>query len=76
MTLTKLRPVPAGFQASWDCKLWNVGFCFEWIELYGKFLERGTLTVKPNQTLSDAWEKQFNEKIPAGCEIFFVEERI
>jgi hypothetical protein len=68
--------VPAGFQPSWNAKQWNVGFCFEWIELYGKFLERGTLTVKPGQTLPDAWKKQFNEKMSAECEIFFVEERV
>lgn len=75
MTPLTKREVPDGFTTEWDNTTWNVGFTFQWSEVYQGYLRCGQITVKPGDTLSEAFERVIGEPMWPEYEIFFVEGR-
>jgi hypothetical protein len=75
MTPLTKREVPDGFTTEWDNTTWNVGFTFMWSDVYQGYLRCGQITVKPGDTLPEAWERVMNEPMWPEYEIFFVEGR-
>lgn len=71
MTPLSQRPVPEGFTLEWDKSAWNVGFVFMWSEVYQCYMKKGMLTVKPEQTLAEAYEVWADEPMFSENEIFF-----
>jgi len=50
-----MREMPEGFRLDWDNTTWNIGFVFEWSEPFKKYILRGTITIRPNQSLAEAF---------------------
>ena len=72
--LHKMDP-PDGFTEDWNTTIWNVGFVFRWSEVFECWLDcQIVLTVRPNQTLSEAYELRMGEPLVVGYDIFFVNE--
>lgn len=70
-----LRDPPEGFTEDWNPELWNVGFVFRWSDVFESWLDcRILLTVKPHQTLADAFEKRVREPMFPEYNVFFVKE--
>ena len=75
MTPITSRPIPDGFQLDWDKETWNVGHAFMWSELYQQYIRtEKTITVKPGQTLPEAFEAAYGFSPGTDYEVFFVEE--
>jgi hypothetical protein len=61
-----------GYQEEWDSTTWNMGFVFRWSEFYEAWLDCGiVLTVKPGQTLAEAFEVRMDEPMWKQYSIFF-----
>ena len=74
MTPITKREVPEGFTIEWDDTIWNVGHPFMWSDVYSGYLKMtGVLTVKPGQTLPEAWDAFYDQPMFSEYEIFFVE---
>lgn len=71
MTSITEREIPDGMQLEWDSKTWNIGFAYRWSDVYECYLELGTLTVKPGQSLPEAWDARYDEPMWPDYEIFF-----
>ena len=72
MTPIHKRELPDGFQLEWDDTTWNVGHLFRWSEFYESFLcESCPITVRPGDTLPEAYERVFGCKYLPEWEIFF-----
>ncbi len=72
MTTVSNRPAPDGYTEEWDSEGWNVGFIFRWSDVYDDWLDCGVVvTVKPGQTLSEAFEDRINHPMWEMCTIFF-----
>ena len=72
MTSVSNRPVPDGYTEKWDSAIWNVGFVFRWSEVYEAWLGySGMVTVKPGQTLCEAFEESVGEPMWNDFTIFF-----
>ena len=70
---TRSEP-PDGFTEKWDSNTWNVGFVFRWSDVFETWLDCCViLTIKPNQTLPDAFETRMNEPMWDDYDIFFAE---
>ncbi len=74
MTPITKRDIPDGFTTEWDNTLWNVGHTFQWSEFYQQYMKAGSITVKPGQTLAEAFESVIGEPMWPDYEIFFVKE--
>ena len=74
MTPITKRPIPNGMQLDWDKEVWNAGHAYKWSRFYEQYMECGIITVKPKQSLADAWYARFNEPMFADGEIFFVKD--
>jgi len=74
MTPITKRPIPDGMQLDWDQEVWNAGHAYKWSEFYEEYMECGMLTVKPKQSLADAWYARFDEPMFGDGEIFFVKD--
>ena len=74
MTPVSNRPVPDGYTEDWNSEHWNVGIVFRWSRVYDAWLECGRCTVKPGQTLSEAYEAWADEPMWTDYTIFFAEE--
>lgn len=74
MTPLSNRPIPDGFTEEWDSTLWNVGIVFFWSEVFETWLEHGRCTVKPGQSLCEAYEVWADEPMGSEYSIFFVRE--
>ena len=58
MKLTALTAdPPEGFIEEWDNSIWNVGFVFRWSSVYEAWLADGMISVRPNDTLAQAWDR-------------------
>jgi hypothetical protein len=68
------REIPDGFQLEWDNTTWNVGFVFIWSDVYECYLQQGQITVKPGDTLTEAFERVVGEPLFSDREVFFVKE--
>ena len=68
------RPIPEGYTLYWDNTTWNVGHIFRWSDVYDQYMKECTITIKPGQTLPEAFEAVINEPMFPGYEVFFVEE--
>lgn len=70
------RPVPTGYTLSYNPDIWNVGHVFRWSNVYCAYLKDTglLLTVKPNESLDEAYERVHGYSIPYNTEIFFVNE--
>ena len=75
MTPLTKREVPDGFTTEWDNTTWNVGFTLMWSDVYKGYLRCGQITVKPGDTLPEAWERVMDKPMWPEYEIFFVEGR-
>ena len=67
------RPVPDGYTEKWDSTVWNVGWAFRWSEVYNDWLLVGRLTVKPGQSLSEAFEAWCGGPMWNDYTVLFVE---
>ena len=73
MTSVSNRPVPDGYTEEWDDTVWNVGYVFQWSAVYEAWLDhRIRLTVKPGQSLCEAFEAHMDEPMWNEYTIFFV----
>lgn len=68
------REIPDGFQLDWNSEIWNVGFVFIWSDVFDGYLRQGQITVKPGDTLSEAFERVVGEPLFSNREVFFVKE--
>jgi len=75
MTPITSREIPEGFQLDWNSETWNVGFVFVWSEVFEGYLQQGQITVKPGDTLSEAFERAVGEPLFSDREVFFVKEQ-
>jgi len=67
------RELPEGFQLDWDKAIWNVGHVYIWSPVFEGWLRSGIITVRPNDTLAEAYERVYDAPLPKHTEIFFVE---
>lgn len=74
MEISKLRPIPDGYCLEWDDTIWNVGHVFRWSPVYEMFLQCRNITVKPKQTLAEAFEAAYNHPMWNDYEVFFVKD--
>jgi len=73
MTSVSNRPVPDGYTEEWDSTTWNVGFIFRWSEVYEAWLDCTAMaTVKPGQSLCEAFEARMDGPMWNDYTIFFV----
>ena len=69
------HPVPAGWTDEWDTTIWNVGWVFRWSPVFNGWVDqRITLTVKPFETLGDAFERRMDHAMWLDYAIFFTDE--
>lgn len=68
------REIPEGFQLDWDDQIWNVGHVFRWSEVYDCYLQEGLISVRPGDSLSEAFESVFDTPYTLEFEVFFVKE--
>ena len=68
------RPIPEGYTTEWDNTIWNVGIVFLWSDIFDDYLQSGRITVKPGDTLAEAFEREMNEPMWKEFEVFFVNE--
>jgi len=69
------RPIPEGYQLEWDNTIWNVGHVFRWSEFYRQYMvERFRITVRPGETLPEAWQREYDSPMGLDYEIFFRKE--
>lgn len=75
-TPVSMREPPDGFQEEWDRGLWNVGHVFRWSEVYSAWCDcQHRITVKPGQTLAEAYETAVDEPLwPGDMSVFFTAE--
>lgn len=72
MTPVSNRPVPDGYTEEWDDSIWNAGHIFKWSNVCGLWLDCERLvTVRPGQTLSEAYEARMDEPMWNSSTIFF-----
>ena len=72
--MSEVREVPEGFQLDWDKESWNVGHVFTWSEFYECYLKDGIITVRPNETLPEAYEREYDMPLmDKNVDIFFAE---
>ena len=62
---------PDGYTERWDSETWNVGFVFRWSKAYAAWLECGRCTVKPGQSLCEAYAAWAGESMGSDYSIFF-----
>lgn len=75
MTTVANRPVPDGYTEEWDSTIWNVGHVFMWSDVYECWLDHDLMiTVKPGQTLSEAYTAVTDEPLWKQYNVFFVDE--
>ena len=67
------HPTPDGYTKEWDFTLWNVGHVFRWSDVYEAWLECGRCTVKPGQTLGEAFEAWADHPMWLDYAVFFAE---
>ena len=74
MTHTPLhkRELPSGYTLDYDASIWNVGQVFTWSEVFKNWLIGPIITVKPNDTLPEAYKRSQKKDLPRDTEIFFV----
>jgi hypothetical protein len=73
-TATTAEP-PEGFIEDWNDSIWNVGFVFMWSPVYDDWLSDGRITVKPGDTLPEAWDRARPDQLftPKDFNIFFTD---
>lgn len=70
------REPPVGYKEEWDNTTWNAGFIFRWSEIHKSWTDmRMIVTVKPGQTLAEAYEDRIDEPMQDVYTIFFAIER-
>lgn len=73
MTIVANRLPPDGYTEEWDSTYWTTGFVFRWSKVYEAWMDcRIQVTVKPGQTLCEAYEAHVDEPMWADYTIFFV----
>jgi len=68
------RDLPDGMKLDFDNTAWNIGHAYRWSEIYQSYMWYGTLTVKPGQSLAEAWDNRYDEPMWPDYEIFFDSE--
>ena len=78
------REIPEGYHlmprwSSWSALLdrqicWHVGHVFRWSEVYDCYLKEGIITVRPNDSLAESFERVYDTPMWPEYEIFFLEE--
>jgi len=71
MTPITKREIPDGFKLDWDTTAWSIGFIFKWSEYYKQYISERAVTVKPNQSLLEAFESVMEGQMYPDYEIFF-----
>ena len=67
------HPLPYGYTRQINGKLWNVGHLFTWSPVYNLWVdERTTIGIKPDETFSQAYRRNFGEPLPHGVFVFFI----
>ena len=74
MTPITKRELPNGYQLDWDDTIWNVGHVFSWSEPFNGWVDVGTVTVRPGQTLPEAFLDASGVEMSKDMEIFFLKE--
>ena len=72
------REIPDGFQLDWNDQTWNVAYTFRWSEFYDCYLDEthnfGRISVRPGDSLPEAFERAFDMPYTSEYEIFFLKE--
>jgi|TARA_R110002051_G_C8688399_1_gene492694 hypothetical protein len=71
MTPITSRDLPDGMTLDFDNTTWNIGHAYRWSEIYQSYMWHGTLTVKPGQSLVEAWDHRYDEPMWPDYEVFF-----
>ena len=68
------REIPEGYQLDWNNQIWSVGHVFRWSEMYDCYLNEGMVTVRPGDSLPQAFERVFDMPYTSEYEVFFLKE--
>lgn len=72
MTIVMDRPMPDGYTEDYDSTVWNAGFVYRWSEVYEAWLDcERVITVKPGQSVFDAFEDRMDCPLWDGYAVFF-----
>jgi hypothetical protein len=71
--ITKREP-PEGYTEARDKSLWYVGHVFMWSDVYENWLSCGMCTVRPEQSIAEAYEAWADEPMWPDYNVFFPEE--
>lgn len=71
------REIPEGYALDWNVRLKaRLGHVFMWSEVYDCYLQEGIITVRPNDSLAEAFERVYDTPMWPEYEIFFLEETV
>jgi hypothetical protein len=73
MTPITIRPIPDGYTLCYNSSIWNVGFIFVWSEFYGSYIYDDRITIRPQQSLADAYMERIGQELQNNKEIFFIQ---
>ena len=77
MKAITIREIPEGYALDpAEGTTWNVGHVFRWSEVYDCYLEHGIITVRPNDSLAESFERVYDTPMWPEYEIFFLEETV
>ena len=65
------RPVPTGFQLEYDASIWNVGHVFRWSEAYQNYLADGVISMRPDESIDEAFARAYDMPQWPEYEVFF-----
>lgn len=73
MTALTERPVPDDYElGELRSSQWRVGCEFRWSEFYEAYLPTSyRFTVRPEETIGEAYERETGQPLPSGNEAFF-----
>jgi hypothetical protein len=69
------RPIPNGCFAQWNCTIWNRGKVYRWSDVYEGWLDCEVwVSIKPFESISEAFERRMDHPMWLGYAVFFVDE--
>ena len=76
MTPRHQREIPHGFQLDWDTDIWNIWHAFDWSDVFNGWVDIGQITVRPGQSLPEAFVETSGVEMSKEIEIFFPKQQV
>ncbi len=64
---------PTGYVKDCNKEIWNVGHVFQWSPYHENWIRHGRITVKPGDTIAEAFERELGESMFPSHNVFFCE---